>query len=254
MGWLRPVLRSGLWESTDSATFATCYKGLYPWNRQSTYCFVDTKLLFKSEVVWYKSDLPGAWPNRTHADGAGFDAVILKDCNHAVLYVLVVSPGEPRHYEVYNRDGKLVARTARGEGGKGLEQIRFIDEQGKPIADAERPVFHVADQPSDGDTQENSIVAPWDIRFYDAFTSRSSLLIAQNRWVLAAAVQDLVFNDKLQRPSPWDRLFGLFLLFAVLPIVLFCGSLSVAFGLAFPPAEKPEGRFAEAGHSKADGT
>lgn len=228
------------WESWDGAQLASCRQGIYPWS-PAVHCFVDSKLLFKVEVVRSLAELPGFRMHREDADISGYEMMVFRDCNHEIMYVILVNLESPGTYEVYDPDGKLVARANSKAVYRAdrtfKETTLFADELGFPLA-----LGKIAEHPNWVVKPEGDAAGfePLHIQFYDAYTSRSSLLWAQNRWLFAAIMQDREF-----RASGWlvpgtpSRLVIPSIFFLLLAAALYAVGM-VLFRLFFPAQQKSE--------------
>lgn len=185
--------REGRWETTDGATLATWsqdYFTLAPrsvsYNRQHT-------PLFKAK------DLGGG--NMSY-----------EDCEGEEMYSMRVHEDRFRGktYHILNQEGELVAQGQVGFSAFYPEQVLFRDMYGEPIAVAESPAVA---KPYDHDTgsqfytDESKIAsdqqALWQVYFYGASTSNSSMVHMEQRWVVTAAVQDIALQaDEVIRPIP----------------------------------------------------
>jgi len=239
----------------DRATFVTCQQGIFPWIPEAVHCFVDSKLLFKSEVFRDSQRLPGEVVGSLR-NASGFDTIVLRDCNHIVQYVVRVQPTNPSFYEIYNRLGELVAQTAQDQAFTREDVMRINDEQGLPVAIAQTPALQAtasygSDRPAQrGEGQlagtwpptreDVDVLAPWQIKSFDAYTSQSSLIIAQNRWVLAAVVQDYALRGVWQQPSLLSRAFLPVLAITALVGGVVCLGRSIAI-VAFRTKEEGAG-------------
>jgi len=230
------------WESFDGAQLATCRQGIFPWS-PAMYCFVDTKLLFKMEVVRSLAELPGFYMQRKGADISGYEMMVLRDCNHEIMYVILANLDSLGVYEVYDPDGKLVARTRKEAtfiaDRTFKESTLFVDELGFPLA---------LGKPADSirwlvkKEEDMARFEPLLIQFYDAYGSRSSILWAQNRWLFAAIMQ-----DREMRASGWfvpgtgmsSRLVIPSTFFLLLAAVLYAVWM-VLFHMFFPVQQKPK--------------
>lgn len=234
------------WESWDGAQLATCRQGIFPWSPSSVYCFVDTKLLFKVEVVSSLAEVPGFHLRRDNKhwrreddDISGYEMMVIRDCNHEIMYVLLANLEKLGIYEVYDPDGKLVAQTrlevALRTDDTRLESILFGDELGFPLA-----IGKLAETPRWLLKPETDVARfePLEIQFYDAYSSRSSLLWAQNRWLFAAIMQ-----DRELRASGWlvpgatSRLVIPAIFFLLLAAALYAVG-AVLFHMFFPVQQK----------------
>lgn len=210
----------GYWESPDSATFLSWNQYSFAWDDTTAYFEVDSKLFFKSEAVLYVDEehLGMRLPDDINGE---FHVVALRDCDGAMLYVLRAHATMHDLYEIYNRWGQLVASSSNGKHFP--DQMQFHDENNTPIAVTQSPIVtvedleeHIAAAP----VEPLGTPEPWEINFVGAqYGSNSSLALSQNRWVIAAAVQDRAIRDAMREaPSYGHYLF----LFTVCAVVCLC--------------------------------
>mmetsp|Transcript_34834 Transcript_34834/g.81353 ORF Transcript_34834/g.81353 Transcript_34834/m.81353 type:complete len:338 (+) Transcript_34834:128-1141(+) len=223
---------AGAWESLDGATFAAWSQALWPWSLQEWSMDVGLKLFilaapvmstFRSDQRSALEDLGMYLPQRD-----GFKVpVVFRDCNGVPMYAVMERDADPLLMEVYNREGQFVAGSRRGDS-KG-EEIRFHDETGAPLAYAVRlqaggATSSTASQGSAGPRE----LAPWQIQFFDQTWTNSTLALPQNRWVIAASVQERALEEAAQQPHILVVLGCIGLLLAALA---FCAGLVFLLGL-----------------------
>jgi len=169
-------------------------------------------------------------------DKDAWDLVFLRDCNNVLTYTIRVHKTNPDLYEVYNREGELLTRTGTLEHV--ADQMFFEDPYGKPIAYAQSPAImgEVADVLPDENGELRPVavskqrpgqfpgmVQPWELKFVTDSQSNSSLMAPQNRWVLAATVQERAVRaaGAAAQISPWGGvIFTGFILLVLLVIVV----------------------------------
>lgn len=229
-GWMG-LVHDGSLMTRDKAILLDWSLDLFSWAQPSVRTSYGSKLLYKSEVVKEASDLGGAWLDLWN--WARLRRVVaLKDCDGVVMYVFRVRRGEEAHepagdgnvdhshncdYEIYNQDGEMVAMSTCNSDSDVADQMRFLDFQGNIITVAQSPAieggyipFELSDYygpkvpwhvPVEGEKDTRHVpgfLRPWDIWFVDGepgHPSNSSLLLAQNRWVVVAAIVDRALRD-----------------------------------------------------------
>jgi len=205
--------------------------------------------------------------------------VALRDCDGVVMYVFRVRRGEAHEpagdgnsdhtltcdYEIYNQDGEMIAMSTCNSDSDAADQMRFLDVQGSIITVAQSPAieggyvpFQLSDYygpkvpwhvPVEGEKDarhEPGFLRPWDIWFVDGepgHPSNSSLLLAQNRWVVVAAIVDRALRDVWEE-TEWSSHLAGYVYFAGVAVragaLTLLGALLLwAFGalhaLTFPP-------------------
>lgn len=232
--------RSGDIESDAGGVFATWQQDLFSWSYQSISFQVESKLFVKTELITNaEAQLPGVKLSSWMAPGGNILAV--KDCNNVLLYTFHESTKPPYAYDIYNRANELVAKSGAGEFF--TDQIHFFDDEHKPIVIAQSPKI-VADNPAPiGDRAHASMgyVPSWEVRFIAGYGSNSSLLLAQNRWVIVLAVQELAVRGA-DRSSSGEvmapRMFPLFIvvyaIFAVAIVFAICSFFVWVYRQVYP--------------------
>lgn len=188
--------KSGSFENRDGATYSAWTQDLFAWDYQTVYFQVDSKLFVKAEVIENEEvQLPGIVLKKER-HGPPVSTVVLRDCNNVVMYILREAKGSAHSYNISNRDDVLIASSIQGTYFK--DQMQFFDDEGKPIVLAQSPNL-IEDRPegAPGDHGEEYFgrIAPWEVKFIDGYNSSSSLIIPQNRWVIAIAVQVRAIRD-----------------------------------------------------------
>jgi len=189
----------GIWMSTDGATFLTWEQERFRWSPDKVYYYRGAKMLFKTEPNTKEND-----------DGSTTQIVILQDCESVPMYSLVVRGQEGRfEYDIHDQTGDMVARARYDTAKDFPNQLLFTDRFEMPIAVAESPaITNLADLVEGQHRPPEYAIRPWQVSFYGATTTNSSLMLAQNRWVIIAVVQDhaiRVSGESGQLPDfrPW---------------------------------------------------
>lgn len=200
---------SGPWSSMDGGTFATWYQNFFRWVQPSFSVFVDSKLMFRMESLGDEGRLaPGEDVLYREPEGTGraggFHAHAMTDCQNDVMYV-IGSHADCTH-KIYDRFGSLVAESYHPEHPFFKDSVLFEDENKKPIAVAMSPMIIDTKMYSYGMPEPNRHWEPgrpntWQIWYFTGKTTDHGLRIAQNRWVIAAAIQQCALNDALSGVS-----------------------------------------------------
>lgn len=257
---------SGAWQTPDGAVLVSWVHDLLGWTRRPLLFYSVGKLAFKSVPIETATRVASD-PGPLDADPETFlpatqdydlwgrplwDLVFLRDCNSVLQYTIRVHRENADLYEVYDRAGALLTRTGTLEHV--ADHMYFEDNYGKPIAFAQSPAImgEVADVHPDDNGQLSPVaiakkrpgqfpgmVQPWEIKFVLDGPSNSSLVAPQNRWVLAAAVQERAIRaaGAAAQISPWGGMifsgFVVLVLVSVLiAVYLVCRSL---FRMVYPP-------------------
>lgn len=250
---------SGAWQTPDGAQLVTWVHDLLGWTRRPLLFYAVGKLSFKSWPIESAARVASD-PGPINADPETFlpvldrddwDLVFLRDCNNVLTYTIRVHLRNPDMYEVYNRDGELLTRT--GTLDHVADHMFFEDMYGKPIAFAQSPAIHgsLPDTHPDDDGQlapvatallrpgqEPGMVQPWEIKFVTDGPSNSSLMAPQNRWILAAAVQERAIRaaGAAAQISPWGGVIMTSFVVAVIGFILLMVYLvcSTLFRMVYP--------------------
>lgn len=246
-GWMG-LAHDGSLMTRDKATLLDWSLDLFSWAQPSVRMYSGSELLYKSEVVKEPSDLGGAWLDLWNGPRLR-RVVALKDCDGVVMYVIRVRRGEAHEqagdgildhslncdYEIYNQDGEIIAMSTCNSDSDAADQMRFLDAQGSIITVAQSPVieggyipFQLSDYygpkvpwhvPVEGEKDTRHVpgfLQPWDIWFVDGepgHPSNSSLLLAQNRWVVVAAIVDRALRDAWEEAG-WSSYLAGYVYFA----------------------------------------
>lgn len=179
--------RGGVWRSVEGeATLATWEQELFRWRVDKVYYYRGAQMLFKTERQVDEQD-----------DGSTVERVVMQDCESVPMYTLLVRGGTADgrfEYDVLDREGDVLARARYNTSDYFPDQLFFSDRFGLPVAVAQSPAIH----PMAVDWQAHRrshqppdyVIKPWEVSFYGASTTNSSLMLAENRWVIVAAVQD----------------------------------------------------------------
>mmetsp|Transcript_73299 Transcript_73299/g.192168 ORF Transcript_73299/g.192168 Transcript_73299/m.192168 type:complete len:350 (+) Transcript_73299:127-1176(+) len=223
------VERYGVWETLDSASLATWQQPLLRWSVDAEYFSVGPKLFMKVMHEAPDDNFPGT------------DTVSLRDCADQLMYTLRADTNTAGTYRIYNRAGEFVARSTYSNPNDDVfkdSQLEFYDSFGQPIAIAHCPQlpgpgvdYHLA-MVGQKASRGFGGISPWQVLFLDQAESNSSLLLAQNRWVVAAVVQDLALRDA---PPPDLRVW--FVVLCAVPFglatLLVCSALGAVHDAAY---------------------
>lgn len=207
--------RVGRWETLDSATLATWEQDYFSFAPMNLYFSRGNMLLFQL------MDL-------------GNNTISFEDCEGARMYTVQQVEGG---CDITDNRGQLVARGRRGVSDYFPGQMLFQDPQGEPIAVAETENPSTAQPPQWGDWRSFGSEEPdsaaggrappavlWQVHFYGASSTNSSLMHAQRRWVVTALTQEIVVREDVfgidpRYLRPW--LIAAWLLVATLALLGF---------------------------------
>lgn len=182
----------------DSATLATWEQNYVSFSPNNLYFSRGSSLLF--QLI-----------------DRGNNTIALEDCEGTPMYTMRRVDGG---YDITDAEQALVARGRAGASDHFPNQMLFTDAHGEPIAVADTPTKPLSDDRSQGEAQ---VVC--QVRFYGSSSTNSSLIHAQRRWVVAAAVQEFGIEEQLLRRSsfllPW--LIGAWLLATILVLFALYG-------------------------------
>jgi len=234
-----PLAKSGVWESDDGGTFVSWTQDLFAFHYSIVNFFVDSRLLFRAETVDDDLVQIGRELTMRKKTRKDFTVISLKDCDDVLLYTIFEAIAKPHQIEIYNRADQLVAWSKNGYSFP--DQLHFYDHEEAPIFISQSPMISDSISPSSGDAKRSDI-ATWQVEFLQGYNSNSSLVLPQNRWVLAAAVQERAIRDAAGRtanggveepPVYWWFMvmsFGFFALFVGALIGVCC----CAYRLVYP--------------------
>mmetsp|Transcript_28243 Transcript_28243/g.65325 ORF Transcript_28243/g.65325 Transcript_28243/m.65325 type:complete len:343 (-) Transcript_28243:49-1077(-) len=188
---------AGVWESFHGATFSSWSQALWPWSSEDWEMEVGSKVFMlampaktalRAPQLEALADVGMVLPQRD-----GFSVpIVFKDCNGVPVYAVMENTVDPTVIEVYNRYGEFVAGSqSADESG---DVIRYHDDVGAPLAIAQRLKAR-SNELQQGVLFSYRDVIPWEIQFMDDSWTNSSLGLAQNRWVIAATVQERALED-----------------------------------------------------------
>lgn len=218
--------RYGAWETTDSSTLLTWQQPLLRWSVDATYFFIGPQFFMKF---------------LQEAE----DTVTLRDCVNQLMYTLRVDLDTPGSYRIYNREDELVARSSFSDPNVDMfkNQLEFYDSFGQPIAIAHNPAIPgdpaaaAQQRARRGPARGFGGLSPWEVFFMGQAETNSSLIIAQNRWVVSAVVQDMQLREA---PPPDLRVWfaALCALPAALAVFLLYEAMRTVYHIAYPSPRK----------------
>lgn len=231
---------SGDIESDTGAIFCTWTQDLFAWEYETVYFNVDTKLFVKAERVDEEDELP---VEERVKIPYGWNAYVFKDCTGVVLYIVREEKKWPHRVTVSNRADQLVAYSEKA--GYFKDQLHFYDDLHAPIAIAQSPMI-VEGNPGfirNGAEDAMGGIPTWEVMFVSGYGSNSSLILAQNRWVVALAVQYRAIRgasrakDGSVLPSALRVLsIGVSVAFFVALVLAFFALLVWVYRLVHPPS------------------
>jgi len=175
--------------------------------------------------------------------------VVYADCESTPMYVS--REFERGDYEIFNHLGQLVATGAPSELHPG--QLYFRDDVGMPFAFAGSPTISEVANPIQGKEwlpQDHLYdFDHWQVWFMDGFNSVSYLKEPDNRWVIAAVVQEhailntLMYspNGDAQTPLQYVAFVGLTIASCLGMVILSCCACGQIFVMVYPPKKSAKG-------------
>jgi len=183
-------------------------------------------------------------------------SVVLQDCQGVPMYTLVVKsiggrwwvPNDPERYEykIYDRERTFLARGRYEKAQAYPRQLFFSDTFGAPIAVAESPTIGYSPNlyaKKDHREKPADAIAPWHLAFYGAAATNSTLIHAQNRWVVASAVQDHAWREAAQTATVADFRLGFQVLCAIacfLVALAFDAAVRRVHSAVYPPEQEDD--------------
>lgn len=235
------MTKSGVWESDAGGTFLTWTQDLFAYKYQTVYFYVDSRLLFKAEVIDNDEiQLGRKLPMRTLKDEKDkWTVIALKDCQDVLLYTLLESNTGRHVAEIYNRADELVAFSR--PGATFPDQIHYFDSEKAPIAISQSPMVTDHETPTAGGSHRED-VAIWEVQYLHGYNSNSSLVIPQYRWVLGAAIQERAIrsalgrtaNGDLEKPSAYFWFLALCIVGILVLAAAVCGCCFRVYRLVYP--------------------
>lgn len=248
--------RSGYWKDKNGAEMVRWVQRRFRFNYENVDYDVDIKPFFSARVL-YNADkqlehlriwLP---PPRKKFHGA-IRTIVYEDCEHQPMYVSR-ELGRNHDFEIFNHLGEFVA--SGGVSDLVPDQLYFKDELDLAFAIAATPSISYAALNKD---LERPAGDPWDfnmwqIWYFGGFNSESYLKEADNRWVVAAVVQEhAILNAMTSEWGPVDvvKVSIPYLCFVTLNVVIAiafvvlltccCGKI---FLMVYPPKKVVENKF-----------
>lgn len=195
--------RPGIWQWTiGSAVLASWSLDFLSFTEKVSFStgsrlFAETSVTTDERDLGVRFHLP-ARPNFT------ITTTTLRDCDGVLVYFFLEL--DDRHsqryqYEIYNRIGELVAKS---DPGGHLDCIHFYDDVGVPIVLAQQQSQELEGVHTKLQRREpfgHGGVLPWLIQYAVGFGSNSTLLLPQNRWVIAVVVTLRALRDASRVPG-----------------------------------------------------
>lgn len=192
----------GDWENDSGAQFVEWVQDQFAWQFESVYFYTGSKLFMKTEVIQNEEvQLPSVKLKNAQENAKHVFTIALKDCNDVLMYVLREKRSPPYTYEIYNRDDQLVAYSEFGS--LHVDKMYWFDHLHKPIAVSQSPrlvenVYRVIDDRAD---PYFGNVPTWEVRFLKGYDPTAIVTIEQNRWVIAAAIQERAIRSAARGPD-----------------------------------------------------
>jgi len=236
----------GDWENDSGAQYLEFVQDLFAWQYESIYFYIGEKLFMKSEVIENEEvQLPSVKLSNARENEKKVYTMALKDCNDVLMYVLRENRTKPYLYEIFNRDDQLVAYSEFGELHS--DKMFWYDHLKKPIAIAQSPrlmedLHRVIDDRAD---PYFGNVPTWEIKFLKGYDPTAVVSIQQNRWVIAAAIQERAIRSASRGPGgrpnppeafPWFVGLTIFALAVCIGAIAYC--FYWIFRLVYPKTHK----------------
>merc|ERR1719487_304560 len=231
------LVKHGNWQSIDGAEFVQWSQDLFTWSYDMIYLSVmNNKILAKMEVIQdVELQLPGYKIElENKKEGGEFTVIALKDCSDQLLYVFHEHKDAKHNYRIFNRDEKLVAQIVGGN--LYYDQLHIYDDKMIPIGIVQSPFIvedsynaHVRNRPD----ADMGGVPSYELRFVSGYNSNSSMLLPQNRWVLAAAIQERACRNSLRFDGGYPPAYPWFLGLAIFAGLVFLGVVVVVLQMIF---------------------
>lgn len=194
------MVKHGTWQTLDGAQQVSWTQDLFSWDYDTIYLKAMDKVLARMDVITdLEAELPGYNIKLDSKKEGPFTVIAVKDCADQLLYVFHEHKDVKHNYRIFNRDEELVAQMI---GGALLyDQMHIYDDKMVPFALAQSPTIvedsfneHVRNRPD----AVFGGVPTYQLRFVPGYNSNSSLLLPQNRWVLAAALQERACRNAMR--------------------------------------------------------
>lgn len=240
--------RSGAWKDKDGAEMVKWEQRRFRFNYLNVGYWVDLKPFFSSRVLYdaeKQLERMRIWlpPLRKKVHGA-VTTIVYEDCEHQPMYISRTL-GRNHDFEIFNHLGEFVASGGVSDMVPG--QLYFKDELDLPFAIAGSPSVSYAalnmdlHRPS-GDPWDFNM---WQVWYMQGFNSVSYLKEPDNRWVVAAVVQEhSILNairsefgpaDVFTTPAPYLSFVTLNVLIVVAVLVFSVFVCSKIFMMVYPP-------------------
>lgn len=230
------LVKHGNWQSIDGAEFVEWSQDLFTWSYDMIYLSTGTKVLAKMEVIHdAETQLPGYRIDlkKTKEEGK-FTTIALKDCSDQLLYVFHEHKDVKHNYRIFNRDEELVAQIVGGN--LFYDQMHIYDDKMVPIGITQSPWIvedsynmHVRNRPD----ASTGGVPSYELRFISGYNSSSSMLLPQNRWVLAAAVQERACRNAMRFDGGYPAAYPWFLGLAIFAGLVLVGGFILILHMIF---------------------
>jgi hypothetical protein len=240
------MVMKGDWENDSGARYVEWTQDHFAWQYETVYFNTGDKLFMKTEVIMNEEvQLPGVQLRNARANEKKFRTMALKDCNDVLMYVLRESRSPPYLYEVFNRDDQLVAWSEFGS--LHLDKVFWYDHLKKPIAVVQSPrlVENAYEVIEDREDPYFGNVPTWEIKYLKGYDPTAVLTIEQNRFVIAAAMQERAIRNAVRGPNgkpeapeafPWFVGLSIFALCVCIGAIAYC--FYWIFRLVYPKSYK----------------
>lgn len=228
-------VRHGNWQTVDGAEFADWTQDLFSWSYDLIYLNAAGKMLASLEVIRdVEAQLPGFNVHLTEKKEGPYTTVAVKDCAGQLLYVFHEHKDSKHNYRIFNRDEKLVAQIVGGN--LFYDQMHIYDDKMVPMAISQSPWIvedsfnmHIRNRPDAG----MGGVPSYELRFIPGYNSNSSMMLPQNRWVIAAAIQERACRNALRFDGGYPAAYPWFVGLLVFFFLVLVGSLLYLLHMMF---------------------
>lgn len=237
--------RSGSWLTDGNAILATWVQNLLRWSPEKVFYYRGANMLFKTETL--------SPPVNTSLNAS----VHVQDCESVDVYTMGVKGKHQYEYDIFDHSGGIAAQGRYSTAVQG--QLLFTDTWGAPLAVARAITFPGSRLASGGINEDVPTASSlWELQFYGITTTNSTITSADQRWIIAAAVQDQALRVAEQNgpPSDWGSVYTVIYLSTLIAAMLFVvAGVRFIFRLVLPaPPKKSSNPFLEATDSQTYGS
>jgi|Transcript_96763 hypothetical protein len=246
--------RSGRWVNKQDAELGSWVQNRFRMDYTNLDYFVDQKPWFTAQVLKNPAkelenmliELPA--PNSIRfglEDPRNWHTVVYKDCENTPMYVSREIGLNTGNFEIFNQLGQLVATG--GRSGLVSNQFYFRDPDGAAFAIAGSPSIaeglgSLAEEIDWKPDHMSFDFDHWQVWFVPSFGSSTYLKEPDNRWVIAAVIQEHAILTILEKDPSAALPYFIFLISSVVAVCaglgICCFACSQIFFLVYP-SKKP---------------